>query len=213
MSPAGGNKRKLEIRGVSARQLKSMLHDGGEIALLDVREEGVFAKRHLLLAASAPLSRLELRVPLLVPRRATRVVICDGDEGLAQSRRANTRAPWLSRHHGADGGIDAWAAQGYEVYSGVNVPSKAFGEFIEHHGKHAAHGRRGNKVGARRRRIGGDTRQPSACRIHEDEHSRRHRLPGRRTGLPRARSGRLTRHAGRRQLRRAARAASSARSR
>ena len=29
--------------------------------------------------------------------------------------------------------MDAWAAQGYEVYSGINVPSKAFGEFVEHH--------------------------------------------------------------------------------
>ena len=31
-----------------------------------------------------------------------------------------------------DGGIDAWAAAGYELFSGVNVPSKAFGEYIEH---------------------------------------------------------------------------------
>jgi len=31
------------------------------------------------------------------------------------------------------GGVDAWVAQGYEVYSGINVPSKAFGEFVEHH--------------------------------------------------------------------------------
>ena len=30
---------------VSARELKRMLHDGGEIAVLDVREEGVFAKQ------------------------------------------------------------------------------------------------------------------------------------------------------------------------
>jgi rhodanese-related sulfurtransferase len=31
-----------------------------------------------------------------------------------------------------DGGVAAWAAAGFEVFSGVNVPSKAFGEFIEH---------------------------------------------------------------------------------
>lgn len=109
-----------------------MLHDDGEIALLDVREEGVFAKRHLLLAVSAPLSRLEVRVPLLVPRQATRVVICDDGEGLAH------RAARILAQHGyrdvmaLAGGIEAWAAQGYEVYSGVNVPSKAFGEFVEH---------------------------------------------------------------------------------
>ncbi|MBI4191917.1 MAG: thiosulfate sulfurtransferase [Betaproteobacteria bacterium] len=117
---------------VTARELKVMLHDGGEIALLDVREEGVFAKRHLLLAASVPLSRLEVRMPLVVPRRSVRVVICDGGEGLAQ--RA---ADELTRHGYRDvmvlaGGVVAWAAEGYEVYSGINVPSKAFGEFVEH---------------------------------------------------------------------------------
>src|SRR5262249_10005650 len=31
-----------------------------------------------------------------------------------------------------DGGVAAWAAAGFELFSGVNVPSKAFGEFIEH---------------------------------------------------------------------------------
>ena len=31
-----------------------------------------------------------------------------------------------------EGGTAAWAEAGYELYSGVNVPSKAFGEFVEH---------------------------------------------------------------------------------
>jgi rhodanese-related sulfurtransferase len=30
------------------------------------------------------------------------------------------------------GGIEAWAAAGYVVFKGVNVPSKAFGEVVEH---------------------------------------------------------------------------------
>ena len=63
--------RNPKIRTIAATALKKQLHDGREIAVLDVREEGVFAKRHLLLAASAPLSRLEIRVPLLVPRSCT----------------------------------------------------------------------------------------------------------------------------------------------
>ena len=32
-----------------------------------------------------------------------------------------------------DGGAKAWEAAGYELFSGVNVPSKAFGEWVEHH--------------------------------------------------------------------------------
>ena len=45
-----------------ARELKAMLSDGEELALLDVREEGIFAEGHLLFAASLPLSRLELQL-------------------------------------------------------------------------------------------------------------------------------------------------------
>src|SRR3546814_20996391 len=30
------------------------------------------------------------------------------------------------------GGTPAWGAAGYELFSGMNVPTKAFGEFVEH---------------------------------------------------------------------------------
>ncbi len=132
MHAATMEKRNTAVGSISARQLKSLLHDGAEIAVLDVREEGVFAKRHLLLAASVPLSQLEIRVPVLVPRRSTRIVICDGGEGLAQRAAAKLVQHGYRAVRVLAGGVDAWAAQGYEIYSGVNVPSKAFGEFVEH---------------------------------------------------------------------------------
>jgi rhodanese-related sulfurtransferase len=121
------------VSTITPKQLKELLHDGDEIAVLDVREEGVFAKRHLLLAASMPLSRLELRAPLLVPRRSTRVVICDSNEGLAQRAAGKLSGYGYTNVMVLAGGVDAWAVAGYEVYSGINVPSKAFGEFVEHH--------------------------------------------------------------------------------
>ena len=133
MNPANTEQHHATAGSISAQQLKSMLHDGAEIAVLDVREEGVFAKRHLLLAAAAPLSRLEVRVPQLVPRRSARIVICDGGEGLAQRAAAKLAQHGYSAVMVLAGGVDAWAIQGYEVYSGINVPSKAFGEFVEHH--------------------------------------------------------------------------------
>lgn len=109
-----------------------MREEGRELALLDVREELVYSQNHPLHARSAPLSRLELRVPALVPRRGTRIVLCD-DDGTLAARAAET----LRRHGYTDvavlrGGVGAWAAAGYELFSGVNVPSKAFGEFVEH---------------------------------------------------------------------------------
>ena len=63
-----------DVKRIGARDLKAQLHDGGEIALLDSREEGVFGRRHLLLASCVPLSRLELLADDLVPRRTARIV-------------------------------------------------------------------------------------------------------------------------------------------
>ncbi|MGO8916692.1 MAG: rhodanese-like domain-containing protein [Stellaceae bacterium] len=115
-----------------AAELKAMLRDGEELAILDVREEGVFAEGHLLHAASLPLSRLELKLDALVPRRSTRIVLCDDGDGLAH-RAARKLMHWGYRSLAVlAGGIKGWQAAGFEIFSGVHVPSKAFGEFIEH---------------------------------------------------------------------------------
>jgi rhodanese-related sulfurtransferase len=117
---------------LTAPELRAMLADGAELALLDVREEGVFSKAHLLTAASLPLSRLEMRLDALVPRRATRIVLCDDDETLAQRAAAALRRFGYGHISVLAGGVGAWKAAGYELFSGVYVPSKAFGEFVEH---------------------------------------------------------------------------------
>ena len=117
---------------IDARSLKAALHDGGEIALLDAREEVPFDARHLLMAACVPLSRLEMLVDEMVPRRSTRVVWCDDGEGLAE--RAASRMATLGWNDVSvlGGGIAAWEAAGHRLYSGVHVPSKAFAEVVEH---------------------------------------------------------------------------------
>src|SRR5579862_338128 len=109
-----------------------MIGDGGELALVDVREELIFSQRHLLLARSIPLSRFELKFAQLMPRRTTRIVLCDDGDGAAGRAAAILARNGYSDLAILDGGIDAWAAAGYELFSGVNVPSKAFGEYIEH---------------------------------------------------------------------------------
>jgi rhodanese-related sulfurtransferase len=121
-----------KIKRIDARVLKAQLHDGGELALLDAREEMPFGRRHLLMASCVPLSRLELLIDDLVPRRGARVVWCDDGEGLA--KRAAERMSALGYQDVAwlDGGIAAWEAAGFRIYSGVHVPSKAFAEVVEH---------------------------------------------------------------------------------
>ena len=73
------------MEAVSARRLSELVAGSGELALLDVREQGVHYRGHPFFACSAPLSRLELLVADLVPRRTAPVVLLDGgDEGLAE---------------------------------------------------------------------------------------------------------------------------------
>ena len=117
---------------IDAGALHDLLSDPQELALIDVREEATFSRGHLLWAICVPLSQLELRIDSLVPRADVRVVLCDEADGLAE--RAASRLAELGYVNTSvlDGGIAAWAAAGYELFSGVNVPSKAFGEFVEH---------------------------------------------------------------------------------
>src|SRR5262249_43079108 len=68
----------------------------------------------------------------LVPRRATRIVLCDDGDGLAH-RAARLMMRFGYRNLAVlAGGVRGWAAAGFELFSGVHVPSKAFGEFVEH---------------------------------------------------------------------------------
>src|SRR5262249_39137042 len=119
-------------RLLDAHAVKAMLADGQELALIDLREELTYSQNHLLWARSVALSRLELNFARLVPRRTTRIVLIDEGDGLVEragqvlARAGYTNLSFLA------GGIAAWQAAGLELFSGVNVPSKAFGEFIEH---------------------------------------------------------------------------------
>jgi rhodanese-related sulfurtransferase len=120
-------------RTVAPRDLQAMLHDGEEIALLDVREAGQFGESHLFFAVPLPYSRLELDLPRLVPRRTTRVVLCDdGASGVASLAARRLAAAGYSDVAVLEGGTRAWAEAGYPLFEGVNVPSKAFGELVEH---------------------------------------------------------------------------------
>ncbi len=119
-------------RLIDARAVRAMLDDGEELAILDVREELVFSQNHLLHARSVPLSRFELLIAPLVPRRATRIVLCDENDGAARRAAAILADAGYGNISILDGGCAAWQGAGFELFSGVNVPSKAFGEFVEH---------------------------------------------------------------------------------
>jgi len=112
--------------------LKSWLHDGNEIALLDVREHGRYGEAHLFYAVNAPYSRLEFEARRLVPRLTTRVVVVGDDNAHAERAARALRALGYTDVHILDGGVAAWRACGYILFAGVNLPSKTFGELAEH---------------------------------------------------------------------------------
>ncbi|HUS95828.1 MAG TPA: rhodanese-like domain-containing protein, partial [Hyphomicrobiaceae bacterium] len=121
---------------VSAVALRARLTGRAEIALVDVREEGAFSKSHIFLGSCLPASHLEFRAARLMPRKSVPVIVTDGgpdDDGLAHRSAKRLGEIGYSDVSVLAGGVAGWAAQGYEVFSGVNVPSKAFGEFVEHH--------------------------------------------------------------------------------
>ncbi|NNG06499.1 MAG: thiosulfate sulfurtransferase [Desulfobacteraceae bacterium] len=123
------------MKTITPVQLKDMLHDKEELALLDLREQGAFSKEHQLFACCIPLSHLELKLRDLVPRQTTRIVLVDQgkpDELRLAERGAERLTSWgYSSVAILEGGIEGWRTAGYELFSGVNVLSKVFGEFVE----------------------------------------------------------------------------------
>ncbi|HET9469718.1 MAG TPA: rhodanese-like domain-containing protein, partial [Usitatibacter sp.] len=118
---------------VDAKTLKSLLHGGGEIALLDVREHGQYGESHPFFGVPLPFSRLEVDLARLVPRRGTRVVVYDdGDLGVAERAAARMAEVGYTDVRVLEGGTRGWHRAGYALFAGVNVPSKAFGELVEH---------------------------------------------------------------------------------
>jgi rhodanese-related sulfurtransferase/predicted metal-dependent enzyme (double-stranded beta helix superfamily) len=126
---------------LSVQQVKAMLKSGEVFAFFDVREEGEFSiQGHPLFATPLPLSRLEPRALALLPDPHTRIVLMDSGEESQDPQwggRANRAAAKLSQMGYTDlavmkGGLKAWREAGCEVFTGVNVPSKAFGEVVEH---------------------------------------------------------------------------------
>jgi rhodanese-related sulfurtransferase len=117
---------------VTPAELRRRYQAGGEIAIVDAREEGVFHERHLLMASCLPLSRLELIAPGLLPRRSAPIVVCDDGEGLAEPAAARLIEGGYTDVSVLESGVKVWEASGFPVYSGVHVPSKAFAEVVEH---------------------------------------------------------------------------------
>jgi rhodanese-related sulfurtransferase len=100
-------------------------------AVLDVREGGEFNDCHLSGATSLPRSQIEFRVAQLVPNRKVAIVVYDeGGERAPLGAKTLTEVGY-EQVLILEGGLTEWRKEGRPTVSGVNVPSKAFGEKVQ----------------------------------------------------------------------------------
>ncbi|MFH7811500.1 MULTISPECIES: rhodanese-like domain-containing protein [Acetobacter] len=113
-------------------QIRHALRSGTETALLDLREEGAFATGHPLFAVNLPLGRIEERIADLIPRKTTPIVLYDNGENRVAAALSTLQRLGYTQVTLLSGGLEGWIASGGEIFIDVNVPSKAFGELVEH---------------------------------------------------------------------------------
>lgn len=117
---------------LTVADVRAALLQRSEIALIDVREEDPFAQAHPLFAAQISAGRIELEAPWRLPRRDVDIAVYDDGEGLAEPAARRLQALGYTRVHLLAGGLQGWRDAGGELFRDVNVPSKAFGELVEH---------------------------------------------------------------------------------
>lgn len=116
---------------VDAVRAQALAYSDGELAFLDVREHGQHGEGHPFLAVPCPFSRLEIAVPALVPRVGVPVLLVDDGDGVAERAAGALAAMGYRDVSWIAGGAPAWAAAGFTLFKGVNVPSKTLGELLE----------------------------------------------------------------------------------
>ena len=117
---------------ISCHDAAALIASDALYAVFDIRERGEFNALQIAGATSLPRSQIEFRIADLVPNRKIPIVVYD-DNG----KRAQLAAGTLAELSYADvrvleGGLPSWRQAGLPTVSGVNVPSKAFGERIHY---------------------------------------------------------------------------------
>jgi rhodanese-related sulfurtransferase len=123
------------LRYISASEAVMMLADEDEVAFLDIREMVPFGTGHPLLATNLPLSRMELSISKLVPRRTTRIVLTDGGDATAVLAAERLERLGYANLAILAGGALAWAQAGLKLFPEIEVPTKGFGAFARRFGR------------------------------------------------------------------------------
>ena len=115
---------------ISCEALRRLMDSGEDYALLDIREQGEYSGGHIRGATSLPRAAIEFRIAELVPVRFTPIVVV-GDGGARAGLAAETiRGIGYKETYELAGGLPSWVESGFPTATGVNVPSKEFGEKV-----------------------------------------------------------------------------------
>src|SRR5512138_759023 len=105
---------------ITPREIRNLLLLREEIALLDLRHEAQFATGHPLFAANMAAGRIALEAETRLPRKDVPVVLYDNGEGLVPGARETFARLGYTNVRELAGGLQAWAAAGYELFQDVN---------------------------------------------------------------------------------------------
>ena len=117
---------------ISVSELATAISGTDELAIVDPRDHETYSQGHLLWAASLRLDDALVAAEVLLPRLSTPIVIA-GEEDEDRALQSILKENGWTNVTVLDGGIESWTHAGHEIYSGVNVPSKLFGELVERH--------------------------------------------------------------------------------
>ena len=121
------------MKPITPHEVHLAWRTGREIAVIDLREEARHALAHPLFASCLPLSRLEVGLYDLLPRRDVTIALFDEGEGLVEPAAQRLQGWGYTDVRALAGGLQGWREAGLELFEDVNSPSKAFGELVEHY--------------------------------------------------------------------------------
>ena len=120
----------MTVRRISSVLLKQWLDEERLFALFDIRERGEYNAGHIPGATSLPRRDIEFRLARLLPVPTIPVIVAGAGDGREERAAATLIRAGYADVAILDGGLSAWTESGYPRATGVNVPSKSFGEKI-----------------------------------------------------------------------------------
>ena len=119
----------MTLPKISVQQLAEAIQAPEELAVLDPRDHNAYHAGHIFWAASLRPENASRRLTSLC-HEDPRIVVTDDGNGERRTLWCS-EAKWMDGYRSSRRRYPSLDRKRHEVYSGVNVPSKLFGELVE----------------------------------------------------------------------------------